>query len=134
MAGIKLIGAIISKISGERKPEFSGKFEINTNIKLVNIDKLKDTKDSLKIDYELVIDYKELGGISIEGSIFISADSKTIKEVQKSWKDKKFDTEEQIQITNFIIRKASIKAFELEDELGLPIHIQLPSLSLKKKE
>jgi len=134
MVEIKLIGARISKIFGERKPEFSGNLEISTNIKLVNIDKLKDTKDSLKIDYELVVDYKELGEISIEGSIFISTDSKTIKEIQKSWKDKKFDTEEQIQITNLIIKKASIKAFEIEDELGLPIHIQLPSLSLKKQE
>jgi len=132
MAEIKLLGARISKISGERKPEFSGKLEINTNIKLVDIDKLKDSKDSLKVDYELVVDYKELGNISIEGTIFISTDSKTVKEIQKSWKDQKFDTEEQVQITNLIIRKASIKAFELEDELSLPIHIQLPSLSLKK--
>ena len=132
MAEIKLLGARISKISGERKPDFSGKLEVNTNIKLLGLDKLKDSKDSLKIDYELIVDYKELGNITINGTIFVSTDSKTIKEIQKSWKDKKFDTEEQITITNLIIRKASIKAFELEDELGLPIHIQLPSLSLKK--
>ena len=132
MADIKLLGARISKISGERKPDFSGKLEVNTNIKLLGLDKLKDSKDSLKIDYELIVDYKELGNITINGTIFVSTDSKTIKEIQKSWKDKKFDTEEQITITNLIIRKASIKAFELEDELGLPIHIQLPSLSLKK--
>jgi len=132
MAEIKLLGVRFSKISGERKPEFSGKLEIKTNIKLININKLKDTKDSLKIDYELIVDYKDLGGISIEGALFISTDSKTIKEIQKSWKDKKFDTEEQIKITNLIIQKSSIKAFALEDELGLPSHIQLPSLSLKK--
>jgi len=133
MAEIKLIGARFSKIYGERKPEFSGKLEIGTNIRLIGIDKLKDTKDSLKVDYELVADYKELGNISVAGTIFLSTDSKTVKEIQKSWKDKKFETEEQVQITNLIMKKASIKAFELEDELGLPIHIQLPSLSLKKE-
>jgi hypothetical protein len=132
MAEIKLLGSRITKIYGERKPDFSGKIEITTNIKLKDIDKLKDTKDTLKIDYNLTIDYKELGNISIEGIIFISTDPKTIKEIQKSWKDKKFETEEQIQITNLIIRKSSIKAFALEEELGLPFHIQLPSLSLKK--
>ena len=132
MVEIKLIGARFSKISGERKPEFSGKLEIGTNIKLIDIDKLKDSKDSLKVDYELEIDYKDLGNILIAGTLFISTDSKVIKEIQKSWKDKKFNTEEQMTITNLIIRKASIKAFELEEELGLPIHIQLPSLSLKK--
>ena len=56
MAEIKLLGARISKISGERKPEFSGKLEIGTNIKLIDIDKLKDSKDSLKVDYELIVD------------------------------------------------------------------------------
>jgi hypothetical protein len=132
MAEIKLLGAKFSKISGERKPDFSGTLEVGTNIKLIDIEKLKDAKDSLKIDYELIVDYKELGEVSVAGTLFISSDSKAIKEIQKTWKEKKFETEEHVQITNLIIRKASIKAFEIEDELGLPIHIQLPSLSLKK--
>jgi len=132
MAEIKLIGSRITKILGERNPDFSGKLEINTNIKIKDMVKMKDSKDSLRIDYDLSIDYKELGKISIEGMLFISTDSKTIKEIQKAWKDKKFDTEEQIMVTNMIIKKVSIKAFELEDELGLPIHIQLPSLTVKK--
>jgi len=37
-----------------------------------------------------------------------------------------------IKISNFIIKKASIKAFELEEELGLPIHIKLPTLNIKE--
>ena len=132
MAEIKLIGSRITKILGERNPEFAGKLEINTNIKIRDMEKIKDAKDSLRIDYDLSIDYGELGKISIEGMLFVSSDSKTIKEIQKAWKDKKFDTEEQVMVTNLIIKKVSIKAFELEDELGLPLHIQLPSLGLKK--
>ena len=132
MAEIKLIGSRITKILGERNPEFAGKLEINTNIKIRDMEKIKDAKDSLRIDYDLSIDYGELGKISIEGMLFVSSDSKTIKEIQKAWKDKKFDTEEQVMVTNLIIKKVSIKAFELEDELGLPLHINLPTLSVKK--
>ena len=132
MAEIKLVGSRITKIFGDRNPDFSGKLEINTNIKIKDMDKVKDSKDTLRIDYELSIDYKELGKISIDGMLFISTDSKTIKEIQKSWKDKKLDTEEQVIVTNMIIKKVSIKAFELEDELGLPLHINLPTLSVKK--
>ena len=102
MAEIKLVGSRITKILGERNPDFSGKLEINTNIKIKDMDKVKDSKDTLKIDYELSIDYKELGKISIDGMLFISTDSKTMKEIQKSWKDKKLDTEEQVIVTNMI--------------------------------
>ena len=42
--------------------------------------------------------------------------------------------DEHAHITNMIIQKASIKAFELEEELGLPIHISLPQMQIKKKD
>jgi hypothetical protein len=132
MAEIKLLGSRITSIAGERNPDFSGKLEISTNIKLKDLEKVKDSKDALKISYDMVVEYGDLGKISIGGLIFVSSDSKTIKEIQKSWNDKKFDSAEHVTITNMIIKKASIKAFSLEDELGLPIHIQLPSLELKK--
>ena len=132
MAEIKLVGSRITKISGEREPEFNGKLSINTNIQILSYEKAKEAKDTLKVSYKLEVDYAELGKVFVNGILFISTDSKTVKDIQKSWKDKKFDTPEQITITNLIIRKASIKAFSLEEELGLPLHIQLPTLGAKK--
>jgi hypothetical protein len=64
----------------------------------------------------------------------VGAEKKTIKSLVKSWKEKKFDTPEHAAITNIILQKSSIKAFELEEELGLPIHIRLPTVTLDKKE
>lgn len=133
MADLKLIGSKFTKLIAERKPNFSGKLSVNTNIKIKELEKTKDLKDTLKISYDFEVTYGELGNIILEGDIFISTNSRITKDLLKSWNSKKFDTPEHIQITNFIIQKASIKAFELEEELGLPIHIRLPTLSPKQE-
>jgi len=131
MANLKLAGSRFTRINAERKPDFSGKLEMKTNIKINSLDKIKDAKDALKLGYTFEVDYTELGKVEIEGILFLSGDSKTIKELLKIQKEKKYDSPEYIGITNLIIQKASIKAFELEEELGLPIHIKLPTLSIK---
>lgn len=130
---LKLVGSKFTKINAERNPEFNGKLEIKTNIKNISLENNKETKDILKLIYNFEIDYNELGKILIEGILFLSSDSKTIKELLKIQKDKKYKSPEYITITNLIIQKASIKAFELEEELGLPIHIKLPTLSVKNQ-
>lgn len=128
---LKLAGSKFTKISAERNTEFNGKLEIKTNIKIISLEKHKETKDILKLLYNFEINYNELGRILIEGILFLSGGSKTIKELLKIQKDKKYESPEYVAITNLIIQKASIKAFELEEELGLPIHIKLPTLSIK---
>ena len=133
MMNLKLVGSKFTKINAERNPEFNGKLEIKTNIKNISLENNKETKDILKLIYNFEIDYNELGKILIEGLLFLSSDSKTIKELLKIQKDKKYKSPEYITITNLIIQKASIKAFELEEELGLPIHIKLPTLSVKNQ-
>ena len=132
MEKIKLIGAKFLEIEAKRNPDFSGKLELKTSIQITSLEKLEKSKDTLKTTYVFEIDYADLGEIKIKGDLFISTDSKTIKAMLKNREEKKYDAPEYIELTNLIIRKASIKAFELEEELGLPIHIKLPSLSLKK--
>ena len=131
MTNIKLIGAKFSEIEAKRDLDFSGKLELKTNIQIISLEKVEKSKDRLKITYLFEINYKELGHIKIKGDLYISSDEKIIKSILKDKEDKKYNSPEYIQLTNFIIRKASIKAFELEEELGLPIHIKLPTLSIK---
>ena len=133
MTNIKLVGSRITKIEADRKPEFSGNLEITTNIRVISIDKIKEAKDTLKISYAFEINYKELGKILIEGNIFISTDSKIIKEILKAKENKQLDSKEYITISNLINQRASIKALELEEELGLPIHMKLPTLTIKNQ-
>ena len=133
MAKLKLIGSKFTKITAEVNPKFSGKLSLNTNIQIKELEKIDELKDTVKTSYLFEVNYDELGKVVLEGNIFISTTPKIIKELLKSWKDKKFDTSEQMQITNIILQKASIKAFEIEEELGLPIHIRLPTLNSKKE-
>lgn len=132
MTNLKLAGAKLTKVSAERNPKFDGKLEIKTNIKVDSLEKIKEVKDTVELKYIFGVDYAELGKVEVEGSLFLSGDAKAIKDLLKLQKDKNFETPEYIAITNLIIQKASIKAFELEEELGLPIHIKLPRLSVKK--
>jgi hypothetical protein len=132
MTNLKLAGSRFTKIDAERNDDFSGKLEMTTNIKITSIEKIKERKDSVKIDYVFMVDYKELGKITIGGTLFLTGDAKTIKELLKSHKEKSYETPEYMSITNVIIQKASIKAFEIEEELMLPVHIKLPALSMKK--
>jgi hypothetical protein len=124
---MKLIGLRYIKISAQRNPDFNGQVSLNTNVQFKEISKA-DTKDTLKIPYNFIVDYKELGKIEIEGILFVSTDSKTIKTIEKAQKEKNYKTEEFTRISNLILQKSSVKAFELEDEFGLPIHIKLPEI------
>lgn len=133
---IKLLGSKILKIHGEKNSKFSGKLKIDSNIKIISMEKFKPEKsemNSLKIESSFIVDYGELGKIEIIGEIFLEGDEKDIEEIIKDFNDKKFDSKEHISIINVILQKFSIKAFEIEEELNLPIHIKLPSFEFKKE-
>ncbi len=129
---MKIIGANFLEINAKRNRDFSGKLKLKTDVQINSLEELKESKDTLKITYIFGVDYGSLGKIEVKGELYILSDSETIKKILKNKEDKEYNTPEYIKITNMIIKKASIKAFELEEELGLPIHIKLPTLSIKE--
>ena len=134
---IRLLGFSLTKLEAEKKPDFKGKLEVASNINILKIEKFKPElakQESLKIEFSFDIDYKELGKVVLQGIIFLLVDTKTMKKVLTSWKDKKLDSEFQLIVLNLIMQKASLKAFQLEEELGLPLHVQLPRLQPKESE
>jgi hypothetical protein len=130
---MKLAGSRFTKVSAERNPNFEGKLEVKTDIKIKSLEKIKESKETIKVEYIFEIDYLDLGKVSIEGLLFLTLDAKKVKELIKSQKEDKFNTPEHVTITNIIIQKASIKAFTLEEELGLPIHIKFPKVNIQEK-
>ncbi len=132
---MKLMGFNLNKINAERKlnkPE--GELKINSN---VNVDEIKEAKsDLLKTREELLaitfsykIDYNpDLASVEVGGNLVVSVDSKLAKNVLKEWKDKKIPDEFRLAIINLILRKATLKTLELEDQLNLPTHMPMPSL------
>ena len=134
---IKLAGFKYTKLNVERFEDFKGELKVTPSINIKSIDKHKSEaskQDLLEIKFQFGIDYSALGAVNLEGQLFLLTDSKTFKEALDGWKSKKLDSEINLIILNVIMQKASLKALELEEELNLPPHIQLPKLQLEKKE
>lgn len=128
---IKLAGMNFTKIAGERKPNFQEKYSMKPSINIKSIEEHKAGKaDACKIEFAFGIDYSGLGKIDLEGVMFLLMDSKTLKEAVKGWKDKKMNDEINLIILNAIMQKASLKALQVEEDLGLPPHVSLPRLQV----
>ena len=132
---MRLVAFNFTKLSIERLKETIDSLKFNTKIDIHSIESLKSdfikVKDeALKVDFSYSVFYEpEFAKVELAGTIVLSVDSKIAKEVLKGWKDKQMTEDFRIFMFNIILRKANIKALEMEEELGLPSHIPLPSLS-----
>jgi hypothetical protein len=134
---ISVLAFNFTKISAQKYQGFEGEIKINPNINIASIEKheLKLLKqDAVKIKFSFNVNYKDLADVNLDGDLILRVDSKTQKDLIKGWKDKNLDGELQTGIINLIMQKSSIRAIEIEDEMGLPIHIQIPKLQVSKKE
>ena len=131
---LRLLGLNFTKVFYEKNPSFSGQLAINQNINIDSIEKYKPEiakQDTLKITFGFDVDYGEMGKIELKGMMFLSLDEKSIEEVLKEWENKKLPKEFNLVVLNVIFQKASLKALQLEEELGLPPHVQLPRFQLE---
>lgn len=137
---MKIIGFSVEEIQAKR-PFDMPKAAINTDIVFTNIDKakldvLKD-EDCLKANFKFSVIYKdpskkdskETNEVSISGSILLMVTKDESKEFLKLWKTKQIPKEKIIPIYNYILRKCSVKALQLEEELNLQPHIPFPRIS-----
>ena len=131
---IKLAAFKYFKISSERVEDFKGQLKITPSINIKSIEKAENNKEILAVEFVFSIDYNGLGKIELTGKMFLAVDSKTMKEAADGWKNKKLDNEINLILLNIIMQKASLKALELEEELSLPPHVQLPKLQIGQPE
>jgi len=135
---MKVIGFNLSKILIQKKEKFEGKIEVNQNIDIKNIskDSISITKeDILKIDFAFNINYSnEAAKLEFEGNLLLIPEKEELKEILKSWKDKKISDNTRIPLFNFIMSKCNIKALSLEDDLNLPYHVPMPRLESPKED
>ena len=136
---MRLIGFNFTKISVEKKQTVTTQPKLKTAINVLEMKELpgdvfkaKDVPIEIKFSY--IIEYEpKIAELEFEGTLVILEDPKKAKEILKNWKDKELSEEFKSQVFNIILRKANIKAIQLEDELNLPIHFPLPSLKFEKK-
>lgn len=139
---MRVIGFSFTKINIERLKEglsASEELKINTQIDVLDIKELKSgilktKEDILVANFVYGINYDpNLAKAELEGRILLAVDPKTAKEVLKQWKKKKMPEDFKIPLFNVIMKKSSLKAMVLEEELNLPLHIPIPSFRKEEK-
>ena len=129
---MKIIGFNITKILAERKNPIKGKLEVKSNVDIKDISKESvpiSDNEALKFEFEFTINYNpKFADIIIAGSVLALDDEDDSKEILKQWKKRKFEHKLKLPLFNFIMEKCNLKAFQLEEELSLPLHIPLPKL------
>ncbi len=134
---MRIIGFNFSKISVEKLADKVDNLKIDTKIDISEIEPVKSDifkkEELLSIKFTYTIDYSpKLAKLELAGHIIMSVDSKMVNNILSGWKNKKMPEEFRIAIFNIILRKANIKALELEDEMNLPIHMPLPKVTKSK--
>lgn len=137
---MKILGFNFTKIHIEKLKDRVENLKIGTRIDVSDIlstkaDMLKTREEILAIRFTFGLDYEpELAKIDLEGNIVLSLEPKMARDVLKEWKDKQMPGEFRQTLFNVIMRKAGLRAIQLEEEMNLPIHFQLPTLKLQEKK
>ncbi len=135
---MQIIGFNFKKILALKSPDFK-RSSINTNIEFKDVNKEKlelfKEEEALKVSFIFTVEYKDAedketkhGEISYEGDILLSTNKEESKEILKSWKKKQLPDNIRLLLINFIIKRCSIRALSLEEDLGLPVHIPFPQV------
>ena len=138
---MRVIGFNFTKINIERLKDTGpvGELKIGTQIdvpelKEIRSDILKTKEEILTAKFIYRVNYDPgFAKVELEGRILIALDPKIAKEVLKQWKKKKMPEDFRIPLFNVILKKSSLKALDLEEELNLPLHMPMPSFKKEKK-
>lgn len=152
---MRIIGFNFSKIAAERFSD-TRPTSISADIKFLNLEKeefeLLKEEDALKASFSFIVNYqsesknenkekkeKEANGqnvglISFEGHITLSTTKDESKEIMKQWKKKEIAESFRLPLFNFVLKKCTVKALDLEDQLGLPSHLPFPQLKAQKNQ
>lgn len=137
---MKILGFNFTKIHADKIKDRVENLKIGTKIDVLDIlstkaDMLKTKEEILAVRFTFGLDYEpELAKIDLEGNIVLSVDPKMAKDILKDWKDKQMPNDFRQTLFNLIIRKAGLRAIQLEEEMNLPIHFQLPAIKIQEKK
>ncbi|MFW5846617.1 MAG: hypothetical protein ACOCUU_00515 [Nanoarchaeota archaeon] len=137
---MRLAGFHFTKIAIEKKSNELEKAQIDTNIKILNIEDLKSeavkkNEQLLDVSFDYTINYKEdIAKVEFKGNLLVIVDSKKGKEILEQWKSKKLPEDVQMSLINVIIKKSNVKALNLEEEVKLPYHLPLPGVKKEQQK
>jgi len=129
-----VIGFTFSKINIERKAAIPQKIEVRSKINIHDISpqdvKLVQGKDTLRFEFSYNIEYSpDLAHVNFGGHLLMVFDSKEAESILSAWKkDKTISKNVKASAYNTIFHKCNVKAFELEEDFNLPLHLKLPTI------
>lgn len=139
---MRIIGFNFTKISIEKlkePSELKEQLKINTQIDVPELTEVKShllkTKEEIigaKFTYGVNYD-PDFAKIELEGRILVAVEPKVAKEIFKQWKKKKMPEDFRLLLFNVVLKKSSLKALYLEEELNLPLHMPMPSFKKEQK-
>ncbi len=135
---MKIIGFNTTRIHALKELEIA-KSNISTDILFTNVEKEKfdmlKEAEAVKASFKFSILFKDQdkkeekqNEVSFEGSILLALEREEAKEFIKAWKKREVPKDKVLPLYNFILRKCSVRALQLEEELGLPSHIPFPQI------
>ena len=134
-----VIGFSFSKILVEKHKPIKSKIEVKSSLHVKDISKepevkLVEKKDTLRFDFEYSIEYApNLATIQFTGHVLLVADPKDADKAVQDWnKNKTINDDLKLRVYNSIFNRCNVKAFELEEDFNLPLHLKLPSIERSK--
>jgi hypothetical protein len=132
---MKLVGFNFTKIHADKtSQENPKKLNANTNIDISEIKEVKsDMFNSQEVLFGVKFDYKisyepNFAEILFSGLSLVSVSKEESDEILNFWKKQQIPDKFKVPLFNFILKKSNLRALQLEDELGLPPHVPLPSI------
>jgi hypothetical protein len=132
---MRLINFNFTKLNSERLKDTVSEIKFNTKIDILSIspvksDFLRIKEELIKIDFTYSVLYEPgLAKVELGGTMVLSIEPRIAREVLKGWKEKETPEEFRLFMFNTILRKSSLKALQLEEDLNLPPHLPFPSFS-----
>lgn len=134
---MKILGLNFTKLNAEKFSVETKGVKIGTHIDLSEIREVKTDFFSSKekvlgIKFSYEIDYEpNFAKIKLAGNILVSIEEQRFDKILEGWKTKNLPEEFRLGIFNLILKKSSLKALQLEEELNIPLHIAMPFLKLQ---
>ena len=131
---MKILGINFTKLNAEKSSIDPKGVKIGTHIDLSEIREVKSDFFSSKerilgIKFSYEINYEpNFAKIKLAGNILVSIDEIKFNKVLEGWKEKNLPDDFRLSIFNLILKKSSLKALQLEEELNIPLHIAMPFL------
>ena len=139
---MRIIGFNFTKISIESLKQIKKGFKINTEIDVPEVKSINMKESPIKTKEEVIaakfiyhVNYEpDTVKIRLEGDVLFSVEPKMAKEIMKQWKNKKMPEDFRLFLFNIILKKSTLRALHLEEELNLPLHVPMPSFKKPKEE